>query len=73
MNDGKAVSVKLNPEPDNPCGNNAMAFICKADENAEWKRIGYVVGEVASEVLGAINAKKILEVTLAWIKYQDTR
>jgi len=69
MNDGKAVSVKLNPEPDNPQDKNAVAFICQADENAEWKRIGYVVREVASEVLGAINAKKILDVTFAWIKY----
>jgi len=63
----------LDSEPDNPCDKNAVALNCQADENAECERIDYVVREVASEVLGAINAKKILDATFAWIKYQDSR
>ncbi|XP_065894132.1 uncharacterized protein [Dysidea avara] len=68
-NDGKTVSVKLKPEPDNPHDTNAVAFMCQADEGAEWKRIGYVVREAASEVLGVINAKKIINVRFRWIKF----
>jgi len=63
------MANRLKPEPDNPYDNNAVAFICQTNENAEWKRIGYVVKEVASEILGVINAKNVLNVKFAWIKY----
>ena len=66
---GKKVSVKLKPEPDNPYDNRAIAFICQTEENAEWKRIGYVVREAADEVLAVLNANKILSITFDWIKY----
>ena len=56
-NDGKTVSVKLKPEPDNPYDTNTVVFVCQTDENTEWKRIGYVVREAASEVLSVINNK----------------
>jgi len=70
-NDGKTVSVNLKPEPDNPFDSNAVAFICQTDENAEWKRIGYVVRVATSEVLDTINSKKKnnTDITFAWIKY----
>ena len=61
--------MKLKPEPENPYDNKAVAFICQADENAEWKRIGYVVREAADEVLTALNANKILNISFEWIKY----
>ena len=44
-NDGKTVSAQLKPEPENPYDTNAVAFVCQMDEDAEWKRIGYVVRE----------------------------
>ena len=69
IDNGKNVSVKLKPEPDNPYDNRAVAFICQTEENAEWKRIGYVVREAADEVLAVLNANKILNITFKWIKY----
>jgi len=51
------LSVQLKPEPDNLYDTNAVAFICQTDEDAEWKRIGCVVREAASEVLTVINNK----------------
>ena len=38
------------------------------DENAKWKRIGYVVSEEASEVLGVINIKEIVNVQFAYYR-----
>ena len=68
-NDGKTVPVQLKPEPNNPYDSNAVAFVCQTDENADWKRIGYVVREVAPEVLSVINNKKLLSVKFLRIKF----
>ena len=40
---GENVSVKLEPEPDNPYDSQAISFMCRT--GGVWKRIGYVVRE----------------------------
>lgn len=44
----EAVSVRVNPEPDNPFDSNADAF--QTPVNGKWINIGYVVREAAPHV-----------------------
>lgn len=67
MKKGEAVPVKLQREPSNPYDSNAIAFMCKAQD--EWERIGYVVSEALTDVKEAISNDKILKTCFNWIKY----
>ena len=58
--------VRLNPEPHNPCDNNAIAF--EAYVNGRFQRIGYVV-KVLMEVHAAIEHNEITSVKFAWVKF----
>lgn len=61
------VNCQLKPEPDNPVDSQAIAFECEVDES--WKTIGYVVQEVLKDLHAAIQEKKIVSVSVSWIKY----
>ena len=65
---GQSVPVKLLPEPQNVFDHNAIAFQCL--HNRKWKTFGYVVSEVALEVLAAIDNEDIISVEFAWVKYK---
>ena len=67
IENGDSVLVKLVPEPTNPKDAKAVAFMSEID--GTWTRIGYVVKEVLEHVHEAMNAKQIVSVEFAWIKY----
>ena len=65
---GLDVSVELTPEPMNPRDSNAIAFTCTF-EDKKCRRIGYVVGDILSEVHSALQKSETVGVKFAWIKY----
>ena len=65
--EGQDIPIALVREPCNPFDCNAIAFQCKID--GKWKRVGYVVSEILSEVHTAIENSEILRVEFAWVKY----
>lgn len=62
------VPCRITKEPGNPIDSRAIAFECNID--GKWQIIGYVVKEALEEVHQAIEAKKILEVAIDWVKFQ---
>lgn len=67
LNDGLTVPVKLQPEPDNPVDNKAIALMCQLDQH-KWERFGYIVREALDDVHEAIDHHKILSISFAWVK-----
>ena len=67
QNSNVDVLCKLYPEPNNPADARAIAFKVCLDNR--WCTIGYVVKEALDEVHEAISEKKILAVTIDWVKY----
>lgn len=67
MKNGEDVPVRIKPEPDNHKDSMAVAFECCVD--GKWKRVGYVVKELLSEVHEALRDKCIISVSIAWIKF----
>jgi len=63
---GESVPVKLQKEPGNRYDAQAIAFMCKAEQ--EWERIGYVVKEATSDVHQAMDENKIINVLFHRIK-----
>jgi len=64
INDGFTVSVKLQPEPDNPVDTKAIALMCQVHQD-KWERFGYIVREALDDVHKAIDHHKILSVSFA--------
>lgn len=67
MKEGHVVSVKLEAEPDNIKGANAIVFLCLSYDS--YVRIGYVVSELRDEVQEAMSNNTVLDVKLSWVKY----
>lgn len=61
------VKCRLMHEPDNPVDSEAIAFECELD--GSWKIIGYAVQEVLNELHVAIKERKIVSVSVNWIKF----
>lgn len=67
LREGGTVQTKIEPEPDNQYDANAIAFMCRIDDN--WKRIGYIVRECLEHVHLALSERRILAVKISWAKY----
>ena len=67
LEEGRTVTVKLSPEPDNPFDSKAIDFLCEVDE--KFQRIGYVVKEVREAVHYGLIAVDIIEVAFKWVKF----
>ena len=67
IKDGKEVSVRIVPEPDNHYDSKAIALQCNVD--SKWQRIGYIVREALDCVHQALSSRKIDSVHFVWVKY----
>ncbi len=67
MSNGWTVAVRMRPEPTNIVDSQAIMFECELD--GKWKKIGYVVRNILSEVHTVMGANLITSVQFKCVKY----